>query len=262
MQERTVIYAVHGRDMYFNEAARSARSLRAHDSSARIVAYLRPEDEARLDRAAFDEIRSRDVTVRPGLRIDFQLKLLALTEGISGPTLFLDSDTLVCAPLDPAWSLLGRFDVLACHAPWRRRLRYENYDMPDFVSDVPDAFCEFNTGVLFLADNRQTASLLQAWQELYDKAPGSGDQYLFMHVVFYSDCRLYVLPSEYNFRFRAPQFVGDRVRIVHGHGQEIEQALQTANQSLVPRISFFRDAELRVITVVPPKHMAPGTRKP
>ena len=246
MTDRTVLYAVHGKDLYFHEAVRSARSVRDHDRQVRIVAYVRPEDAGRLDRAVFDEIRARDFALRAELRIDFQLKLMALSDGLTGRVLFLDTDTRVCAPLDAAWDLLGRFDVLACHAPFRRRMRYENYDMPDFVSDVPDAFCELNTGALFLADTPGVRTVLDSWQRLYAAAPGSGDQYLFMHALYNSDCRLYVLPPEYNFRYRMPQFAGDRVRIVHGHGGEIEQALEIVNRSVQPRVSQFEDGALRV----------------
>lgn len=232
--------------MYFREAALSARSVRAYDKDARLIAYLRAEDDLRLDKTAFDEIRLQDFAARSNLRIDFQLKLLALRDGLEGPTLFLDTDTRVCATLEAAWKLLKRFDVLACHAPWRRRFRYENYEMPDFVSDAPDAFCELNTGVLFLADTPDTAALLDLWQKLYNKAPGSGDQYLFMHALYTSGCRAYVLPPEFNYRYRVPQFVSGEVRILHGHGEEIEQALQTVNRSLLPRTSIFEDSKVKL----------------
>lgn len=260
MTERTIIYAVHGNQKYFDEAIRSARSVRAHDTGARLVVYVRPGDAARLKNGEFDEIRTRDFAVRPELRIDFQLKLLALADTFAGPFLFLDTDTRVCASLDTAWNLLGRFDVLACHAPWRRRLRYENYVTPDFVSDVPDAFCELNTGVLFFANNRNTASLLNSWSGLYEDNPGSGDQYLFMHALYKSPCQLYVLPSEYNFRYRIPQFAGGPVRVVHGHGKEIEQALQTVNRSIFPRTSIFEDGVLNMTVTknMPPKQKAAG----
>lgn len=244
MTDRTVIFSVHGNQKYFDEAVQSARSMRSHDPDVTRVAYVRPGDADRFDDAVFDEIRVRDFSVRADLRIDFQLKLQALADDFPGPLLFLDTDTRVCAPLNAAWDLLGRFDVLACHAPWRRRFRYENYVTPDFVSDVPDAFCELNTGVLFFARNERTRSLLDQWRALYESAPGSGDQYLFMHALYTSACQLYVLPPEYNYRYRVPQFAGGAVRIVHGHGKEIEQALQTVNTSTHPRISVFQDAEL------------------
>lgn len=261
MADRTVLYAVHGKDLYFHEATCSARSVRAHDRQARIVAYVRPEDAGRLDATVFDDVRPRAFALRADLRIDFQLKLIALSDGLVGPVLFLDTDTRVCAPLDAAWELLGRFDVLACHAPFRRRLRFENYATPDFVSDVPDAFCELNTGALFLADTPGVRTVLDSWQRLYAAAPGSGDQYLFMHALYNSDCRLYVLPPEYNFRYRVPQFAGDRVRIVHGHGGEIEQALEVVNQSVQPRVSHFETGALTVTAgrFRPPEPKSPGT---
>lgn len=255
MPGRTIIYSVHGNDEYFREAAQSARSVRAHDEGTRIIAYVRPDDSARLDRAAFDEVRTQDFAVRSDLRIDFQLKLFAMADGLTGPTLFLDTDTRVCASLDSAWSLLERFDVLACHAPWRRRFRYENYITPDFVSDVPEAFCELNTGVLFFSDTQNTKNLIKTWQALYEAAPGSGDQYLFMHAIYGSACQLYVLPPEYNFRYRAPQFASGTVRIVHGHGKEIEHALQVVNQSMNPRTSNFENSQITMTVTknVPPK---------
>lgn len=262
MAERTIIYAVHGARRYFREAVQSARSVRAQDAGARLVAYVRPEDAKQLNASAFDEVRVRDFAVREEFRIDFQLKLLAIADGLCGPTLFLDTDTRICGSLDTAWSLLKRFDLLACHAPLRRRLRYENYTVPDYVSNVPEAFCELNTGVMFFADQPATHALVAAWQALYDAAPGSGDQYLFMDAVYNSDCRLYVLPPEYNFRFRAPQFAGAEVRVLHGRGEGMEDALKHINQSLLPRVSHCENGPLSIVArKVSPRRMTEGRAK-
>ena len=62
-------------------------------------------------------------------------------------TLFLDSDTYVCGgPLTGAFDLLDEFDIALAHAPLRA--------IPE-VAGVPDAFPEYNAGVILFADRRK-----------------------------------------------------------------------------------------------------------
>ncbi len=254
---RRVLYAVYGSENYLAEAMRSARSLRARGGDFEIVVYTTPESAQGLETRVFDRVEIVEFKRRANMRIDFALKLHAITNGLSSETLFLDSDTYVCGNLDAAWALLQRFDVLACHAPYRRRFRYENYREPDFVSDVPAGFCEMNTGVIFLRDNNRTRSMVQAWANLYAQAPLSGDQYLFMDAVYNSDVNLYVLPSEYNYRFTIPGFASDDVKIVHAHHQHPKQIAAQLNETESPRVSVFRDGELEILA---PPSAAPKRR--
>ncbi len=246
MQKKRAVYAVYGETKYLAEAAQSARSMRKHDPDCEILAFASKECVADLDTEAFDQVVPVDLGIRDNLRLDFAIKLEAIKQGLSDYTLFMDTDTLVCGSLDEAWALLERFDVLACHAPYRRRLRYENFDEPTFVSSVPSAFSELNTGVVFFRGNPRTRWLVDAWCDLYEREPSSGDQYLFMDAVYRSACRLYVLPSEYNYRSAVPGFACDPVKIVHGRHPNIESVAVKLNSSARPRVSIWKDGQLEL----------------
>ena len=243
---KRAIYAVYGESKYLSEATRSARSLREHCPNCEIVAYAARGCIPDLDTDAFDQVVAVDLSIRGSLKLDFAIKLEAIKRGLTDYTLFIDTDTLVCNNLDDAWELLNRFDVLACHAPYRRRLRYENFEEPTFVSEVPSAFCELNTGVIFLRDNNRTRSFIEAWYDLYEREPSSGDQYLFMDTLYKSDCSLYVLPPEFNYRMTIPGFACDPIRIVHAHHPDLEGAAMRLNASTVPRVSMLRRGELEL----------------
>lgn len=251
-----VIYLVFGGERHFADASRSAQSVKQHDPDARTLAYT--QAGATGDLQGFDEVRAVSFTPNSGLRIDFALKLHAIADALSADSLVLDNDTYVCAPIGDVWSLLSRFDVLACHAPWRRRLRYENYESPDFVSEVPEPFCELNTGVLFFANNARTRALVEEWRRLLTAFPGSGDQYLFMDAIYRSECRLYVLPPEFNYRYFIPQFAGVGVRILHGRDLAIAKRAEAINASPIPRTTRWTAGALEVelTTTKPPRPRA------
>ncbi len=125
-------------------------------------------------------------------------------------TIFLDTDTYVAAPLDLLFDLLDDgFDLLGHQL-------FEGHDYQ--LEGVPDAFPEFNTGVIGFRRDEAVQRFFDAWTTWYDRyLPAvKCDQRSFRKAVYESRLRHSVLTPEYNFRPLATNFAITDLRILHG----------------------------------------------
>jgi hypothetical protein len=122
--------------------------------------------------------------------------------------LFLDTDIEVTGDISGVFRLLDRFDIAVAHAPYRY-----NED----AADIPDAFPEFNVGVVAVRKSPASLALLQAWRAAYLAQPEwwHNDQVAFRRAVWETDVRVATLPPEFN--FRPARYDGKSVpRVLHG----------------------------------------------
>lgn len=154
-------------------------------------------------------------------------------------TVFLDTDTYLCAPVSELFDLLARCDIAMAHAPMRHTA----------AVPVPASFPECNSGVIVYRRNERTKNLFAAWQVAYAKQLAStgqpDDQPALREALWQSEAQLAVLPPEYNFRFVLPAFAGrGPVKILHGRHPHIGALAATVNASGSPRVFLpqLRDA--------------------
>jgi hypothetical protein len=213
-----ILYIATGR-RHLAEMLVSARSVRRHMPNVPIVVYT---DQADLPADVFDEIRRID---QP--RHSFIDKIAPLCETPFERTIFLDTDTLACAPFFDLFEILDRFDLALAHAPYR-------HDRP-FVT--PNCFAELNTGVLAYRRSSEMIALFQDWLRLYEKEVAAtgrmdSDQPAFREALYRSEIQPYVLPTEYNLRTVMPAAVGRcKVRIIHGRGPDMTELERWVNTS-------------------------------
>lgn len=205
---RGFIFVATGR-RFVEEAILSRESLRRQMPSLPGILWTDVADESL--RSVFDEVR---LIENP--QHSFADKVPPLLESPFEKTLFLDTDTQVCEPLDDLFVMLDRFDVLAAHAPMR-----VTWPQPE----IPDGFVEINSGVLAWRKNERTALMFQKWLMFYrahvEVTGQRDDQPALRRALYESDVRLGILPAEYNFRTVLPGFAGrGPVRILHGRGLE------------------------------------------
>jgi hypothetical protein len=154
-------------------------------------------------------------------------------------TLFLDSDTLLLAPVYELPPLLDSFELAYCHAP----TRFGPYDYPG----CNEAFPQGNSGVILYRNTERLKALFTVWDKLYQEESahrhragivGMVDQPSFRQALFSSDLRFTILTPEYNLRTPTPYFAGGRamVKILHGREPEISKAAAEVNATLLPRI--------------------------
>lgn len=171
-----IVYAIIStdKDVYLEELWASLFSLRIYHSEAKV-------------RVLTDEPTAQRINNRPTLRtminnvivIDVpnhysakersrQIKT-TVRNIIDGPYLFIDTDTIICKPLDT-------IDTLTCdiaavpdgHLPLNehafRASVYSNVQKI-FNEDVHDSQFWFNSGVMYVADNETTRRFYQRWNE-------------------------------------------------------------------------------------------------
>ena len=201
---RAFVYVATG-DGYVTEARRSAESLRAQHPDATIVLMT---DAAQADLAPFSQ-----VIVRNDARRNPSDKLW-VADAPFDQVVFLDTDTLVCGPIEELFDLLATHDLAALqenHRGW-------DYDLPG----VPACYPEFNTGVIAFRRTPAMQRFFAAWRASYDELRTAqnlkNDQPAFRRALFGSELRVATLPSEFHFLANVPNYTMWQVRLLHGRG--------------------------------------------
>jgi len=112
-------------------------------------------------------------------------------------TLYLDNDTALNTDIRDMFQVLERFDIGLCHAHWRNiEARLKSWRI-----ELPQAFPQFNSGVILYRKSPAVLQLLQNWQQAYSDAGIKEDQRTLRELLWESDVRIATLPPEYNVRF-------------------------------------------------------------
>lgn len=179
---RGYIYAATGKK-YVTLARRAARALRQVHPDAQIDLFT---DEPLTD-SVFDQIHILDrATTRP--------KIEALARSRFDQTLYLDADTLVIAPIDDVFELLGKYEFLAAQG------RGSNMSLAyaPVSRQVPHSFPMVNSGVVALKKCKNNEALLADWAESWHGREAGPDQPHLRQLLFKSPVLLGILPHEYN----------------------------------------------------------------
>ena len=163
-------------------------------------------------------------------------KLVAMMQSPFEKTLLLDTDTYVCADISDLFAILERFDIALTHErPYRD-------DFPA-SSGVPDAFVEFNQGVIAFRRSYKVQDALKESLSWAEKLDARYDQPPLRLALFHSEVRIATLPLEYNCRFASYGYLSGVVRILHGRlpnrhmrSEDFERVARTLNLVTVPRV--------------------------
>lgn len=187
MVSQGVLYVASGAG-YVDLAVQSARSLRAHEP--KIAVDLVTDLPDLVPEGLFDQVRVRQA-MHP------REKLRELPQTRFERTLFLDSDTLVIAPLGDLFDLLGRFDCALAHDVRRDwALIREGRD-----HITPYAFPQHNSGVFLYRRSPAMLAFLDEWaRRFFADAAITRDQVILKDLLWESDLRFYTLPPEFNLR--------------------------------------------------------------
>jgi hypothetical protein len=125
-------------------------------------------------------------------------KVDALARSPFTRSLYLDADTRLVADVRDVFALLDRFDIALAHAHARNRAA----TLAVWRQALPDAFPQFNSGVIAWRRNAATQALLEAWPQHYREAGFFKDQVTLRELLWASELRIATLPPEYNIRYR------------------------------------------------------------
>ena len=130
---------------------------------------------------------------------------------------FFDSDVYAIKPFTDIFTILDHYDLASAHAPAR-----QTTNMP---FQMPDAFCEFNTGVLAFRNTDLIAVLFRHWRDVliqHAAVTGDNDQApLRMALWDMPAIKVWVLPPEYNCRFGFGGFAAGEVKLLHGRSDTL-----------------------------------------
>ena len=205
-------------ELFFREAAEAARHLRAANPAARICLIA---DFVLVERPNFD----------------FRDKLL-MARCPYERFVYLDTDTYVAGDLSEMLQLLERYDVIGHQL-------FEGHDYR--IPEAPDAFPEFNGGVLGFRRSPAVETFFARWLEIYTgyrarlkdgpwNYSDASDQKGFRMALYESGLRHSVLGPEYDFIVQHLQFACAAVKIYHGRPMaELQRIDRIVNARLGPR---------------------------
>jgi hypothetical protein len=224
-----IVYSGTG-DFYIAEAIRSARSSLRHNSLPHVLFASEQVEPAE------DLVVTRfEPSGNPYLD-----KIANMRRSPFERTIYLDSDTYVVEEIGHMLGLLDRYDMAVAFAPGYRGLE---------DPAVPNAFYEFNTGVLAWRSSERMSAFLSGWEETYaawleqEAFPGArrasrgrrADQPAFRRCAWEHDVRVFVLGPEYNFRLGFPATLVGKVRVIHGDHEDHEGLAARLNETLTAR---------------------------
>lgn len=204
---RGILYLVVG-NKYVNEARNSANSVRKHMPDIDIAIAT---DDGGYNLDPFDQvIRLNQVRQETQGERDWLLDS-TLDPDLSpfDKTLYLDSDTYVCADVSELFELLDQYDLAVARVP----------NQPQ-VAGLPEPWHLYNCGVIAYRDTKPTRELLSDWQTRYrsqlENQDRPVDQPAFAQALYHSDLRWFALPREYNVRVPRRGTLANDVKIIHG----------------------------------------------
>lgn len=236
---RGIVYVATGRK-FVDEVLLSAKSAKNHMPDIPVCLFTDVREIANNLPAGIDTACLLEEVTR-----SCRDKIRPLADSPYERTLFLDTDTYICAPLYDVFFLLDRFDMALAHAP--DRCQY-------YLPELPECFAELNSGVIAFRKNDRTQATLARWEETFLKMLAHDissyrDQHSLRDTLFRSDIRLFILPPEYNFRTIGPNFAGRRskVKILHGRHADLERVAKRLNRS-PDRARVFLSSPIRIFS--------------
>ncbi len=106
------------------------------------------------------------------------------------------------------FGILERFDIALAHGHQRHGTRQEIV----WRQPIPQGFPQLNGGVILYRTSDDVKAFLESWREAYHTAGFKWDQITLRELLWLSDLRLYVLPPEYNVRYKKYLEIGTRTK--------------------------------------------------
>ncbi|WP_417910084.1 hypothetical protein [Candidatus Electronema sp. PJ] len=227
-ESRGIVYIATGRK-FVAEALLSARSAKKQMPDLPICLFTDLQEMVVAPPAEVDSVQ-----LLTEVSHSCRDKMKPLLDSPYEKTLFLDTDTWLCAPVEDLFRLLDRFDIALAQAP-------DRYQYP--LPELPACFPELNSGVIAFRQNNQVKALLHRWeatflQMLAQNADSYRDQHSLRDALYRSDVQLFILPQEYNFRTICPNFAGKhcQVKILHGRHADLERVAARLNRTEQARV--------------------------
>ena len=125
-------------------------------------------------------------------------------------TLYLDSDTSVAQDISELFGVLERFDLGAVHAMRRNANRKDEI----WTKPIPDAYPQFNGGVILYRNTPEVINILTEWGKAFGDSGHRHDQAILRELLWDSGLRVIALPPEYNVRYLKYKFIWSKAEAI------------------------------------------------
>lgn len=232
-----IIYIATGKK-YIAEACESAASLKAQMPQASVTIFA----DQGIKASYFDKCIN---IANP--KYDFVDKIRYMYESPYAQTIFIDTDTYICADISDLFLLLDRFDLAVAHEAQRGELPLEG---------IPESFPEMNTGVIAFRKSPQVEQFFFNWLDLYKEGLKIrtryklyNDQPSFQEALYKSNIRVATLTPEYNCRCLSATFISKEVKIIHLRCKNLPKVAKEINRNHLKRIFYDPDIGLLKISM-------------
>lgn len=198
---------------YLNEAITSSRSLKDHSNYPICLIT----NEELISRVTNNDLKNFDIIIKTSQLENktYDSKIIGITHSPFEYTIFLDTDTFVCANIDNIFSLLDQFDIACTIEPSIHTSQFaEDKKELKFINLFP----ELNTGIIAFRKNTSTKYLFECWGKEYRKLKTYFDMPSFREAVLNcQNIKLAILPAEYNFHgFHSFALAYKEIKVIHG----------------------------------------------
>lgn len=198
-----IVYCIisNEQDIYLEQAWVSVYTLRRYHADAHVVLLVDRATEATLTgkragiKALVTEVVAVDVPEEYSAMQRSRFLKTNFRQFLSGDLLFIDSDTVICGPLDDVDRMTA--DIAAVPDSHRPHIASQPYGEEVkrklktlFDMEPEDDECYFNAGVLYVKDNALTRSFFADWHEAW-KYTSLVKHHSFDQPAFYATNRKY-----------------------------------------------------------------------
>jgi len=214
------LYVAFGK-RYLQEVEISARSLKRFTALPVCVVT----DDANFKSTYVDSI------ILDAPATDFVSKIIGLLKTPFQQTIFLDTDTFVCASIDNLFDILELFDMSMCAE--RANHSYGFIDK-NFLLKYENVLPEYHTGVIVFRQNEAVKKLMNDWLKLHIGKGFKADMPSFREAFILNakDVRIAPLPFEYNYHGTLSfGFAENKIHVIH---ERVGERWNTLTRVMLP----------------------------
>lgn len=194
-------------EMFRYEAERSCRSLKRFTQFPACLVT----DDSNFTSTQFDQIIYVENIGR-----SFEVKITGMQLSPYDKTVFLDSDTFICNPIDDIFELLDYFDMATTLEMNGHSTGFWTQYQPNYQLKLKGVLHEFNTGVVGFNKNEDVVKFLETWLQIHRELNMYADMPTFREAYLKYPVRIGILPHEYNLTgIKSMVIVYGKVRVIH-----------------------------------------------
>ncbi|MCX7745006.1 MAG: hypothetical protein N2167_10630 [Flavobacteriales bacterium] len=194
-------------EMFRNEAEQSCRSLKRFTRFPVVLIT----DEPNYQTVYFDSVIYAD-----DLGHSFEVKIRGMMRSPFQRTIYLDTDTFVCASIDSIFEFLDYFDFAMTLDQYGHSYSFWKTYQPNYPIALQNTLHEFNTGVVGYVKSSIVENFFGLWLQIHRQLGMYADMPTFREAFLKMPVRIGILPGEYNFTgIKSMAIAYNIIRVIH-----------------------------------------------